>query len=173
MCSLLSYASQCRSRCSPQKMATRSLDGDCHPEAAESHAQASDSQRRISVLRGRKKIKTGCPISRVLCEKWDGVRQERLPRHPRRTRRRIRQEGCRLGNYDGQELNRSYRGPTRDSWEGHGFSHATKLPIRPRPRREPTLSHRDRVHSAYFRCSELPQPSQRTRKAGPPAGASI
>jgi len=50
MCSLLSFASQCQSRCSPQKTATRSLDGNCHPEAAESRAQASDSQRRISVL---------------------------------------------------------------------------------------------------------------------------
>jgi len=47
---------------------------NCHPEAAESHAQASDSQRRTSVLSGRKKTKSGCPISRVLCEKWDAVR---------------------------------------------------------------------------------------------------
>ena len=61
MCSLLSNASPCLSRCSPQKTATRSLDGDCHPEAAESHAQASDSQRRISVL-GAKKNKTGAPF---------------------------------------------------------------------------------------------------------------
>src|ERR1700726_1541691 len=77
MCSLLSYASQCLSRCSPQKMATRSLDRDCHPEAAESHAQASDSQRRISVLRGRKKQKPGAPFlafcarSRTGCDKND------------------------------------------------------------------------------------------------------
>jgi hypothetical protein len=53
---------------------------DCHPEAAESRAQASDSQRRISVLIAehegliQAETKTGCPTSRVCCEKWDAVR---------------------------------------------------------------------------------------------------
>ena len=53
---------------------------DCHPEAAEPRAQASDSQRRISVLimehEGliQAETKNRVPISRVLCEKWDAMR---------------------------------------------------------------------------------------------------
>jgi hypothetical protein len=45
---------------------------DCRPEAAESRAQASDSQRRISVLRGRKKQKPGTPFVAVRARSGTG-----------------------------------------------------------------------------------------------------
>jgi hypothetical protein len=87
---------------------------NCRPEAAESHAQASDSQRRISALVAEptrliradrdKKGDPGAPFlaffarSGMQCDKND------YRRHPRRTRRRIRQASRRLGSYDRQEL---------------------------------------------------------------------
>jgi hypothetical protein len=63
--------------------------------------------------RGSQK-ETGCPISRVLCEKWDSVRQDRRPTHPSRTRRRI------------PGPNRSPIASSRIQGKGHGFSRATK-----------------------------------------------
>src|SRR5579863_4332015 len=48
----------------------------CHPEAAESLAKrAAPNEGSLYFVDGG--IRTGCPISRVLCEKWDGVRQKR------------------------------------------------------------------------------------------------
>src|SRR5580658_5844186 len=40
-----------------------------HPEAAESQAKPKDSQRRISALCNTRN--EGCPIFRVLCERWE------------------------------------------------------------------------------------------------------
>jgi hypothetical protein len=45
---------------------------NCHPEAAESRAQASDSQRRISALRGQRKQKWVPHFSRSVREMGQG-----------------------------------------------------------------------------------------------------
>jgi hypothetical protein len=115
----------------PTEKAKMPPEVDCHPEAAESPAQASDSQRRISVLITehdgliRAGTKNGCPISRVLCEKWDAIEKNDY-------RGILAGLGGVSGkkavdrNHDGQELNRSYGGPSTIRREGHGFSHATK-----------------------------------------------
>ena len=42
---------------------------DCHPEAAEPLARERLPTKDLCTT-GRKQ-ETGCPISRVLCEKWD------------------------------------------------------------------------------------------------------
>jgi hypothetical protein len=48
--------------------------GDCHPEAAEPLARERLPTKDLCTsLDGRRK-NTGCPISRVLCEKWDRAR---------------------------------------------------------------------------------------------------